>query len=156
MFFLILRIQKSILDLYPNIDILSNLFIPFTSTQTEYLRSVSCSNNQITAHPPSRISDKSLAFQNLLAHPATILRRQIFNDLMYNSSYVKSQDYKCWLDAISLGYTLFYSPVPIIFYRSLPNAQKHFSQLIYSIRARLSLLNPKQPFISCYLIFGVV
>ena len=152
-----LAIQKSILESDSNIDILSNSFIPFSSNSDlinvkspDYPFNSNCTANTF------KISNNALAFRNLLAHPTTIMRRHIFNDLMYDSSYLKSQDYKCWLDAICCGFVLAYSSEPVIYYRSSPDRKKYLSQLQYSIRARLSCFNFHDPCFSFFLLFGVL
>lgn len=152
-----LTLQKSLFDLYPEIDILSNSFISFASnSELENLRSISHATLCKYVEQPIQVAKNSLAFQNLLAHPTTVLRREIFNELMYNSSYIKSQDYKCWLDASRLGYSLYHSQQPVLFYRSSFNPTKNISQSLYSIRARLSLLNPRYPLFTFFLIFGII
>ena len=150
--------QKSILDSNPHIDILSNAFIPFSSnSELENCSTLNFNYLPISnsAYHLSKISNISLAFQNLLVHPATIICSYVFNEIMYDCSYIKSQDYKCWLDAICRGYVIYSTSDPIIFYRTLPDSEKHFSQILHSIRARLSHLNFQSPVFSVFL-FGIL
>jgi len=135
------KLQKDILDQYPNLDLISNKCIPFSRTsQVSYLSRIF--ENQTDCNVPKLryLSRSMISKRNLVCHPAVMGRNSFFRHNSYSLKYPKSQDYECWLRAIFNGYTIAVCDIPVLMYRCQPLKQTIILQLCYAIKARCSIL----------------
>ena len=149
-----LDIQREMVQQYPAVDIFGSAVIPFLS----FSEFVNLQRYKDVSHEPclTIISSFSIAFRNKLAHPTTVIRRSIFSKLLYNDFYEKAQDYKLWLDCAFRGYSFGLIQVPLLFYSAKSSSLTVKKQLMFSLKARFSVLSISRPFFSLSLLLGML
>ena len=86
-----------------------------------------------------------------------ICKTEVIKKFKYNIKFIKSQDYKLWLDMIISGIKIYSCDRAVIMYFNNPiNKIKIKKQLFFSIKARIDYLNLYRPLLSLILLIGYI
>ena len=148
--------QLNILKKNKQIDLLSCAKIDYKN-----IEDINYSNKLIdknSNYEIKRISKYQLAYKNLIVHPSVIYKAEIIKNFKYNQKYCgKCEDYFLWLKLISAGVNIYSCSTPVIYYfNKCLNIKKVKLQNIYSIKARISFLDIRNPLFSLFLLIGSI
>lgn len=133
-----LKIQHTIMEAKPEIDICSAWMIPFGDNMPK--GSVSRSLSGLIDAPLLQLLQACIFF-----HP-TIMMRTCFvrqNQMKYDKDYVYAEDYKLWVEVAKCGGKFYIEAQPLLYYRVSENQisnVKHIEQRNISTRIKKEIL----------------
>ena len=147
--------QLKVMEDNPQIDLLTCPKIDYKTTKD--IDKINLKLSKKSIYKLKKISKYILAYKNLIVHPSIMCKTEVIKKFKYNIKFIKSQDYKLWLDMIISGIKIYSCDRAVIIYFNNPvNKIKIKKQLFFSIKARIDYVNLYRPLLSLILLIGSI